>query len=203
MKALVVYSTDSAPTTVTTAGAEALINMLLRKGVTVNTLNLFSATRLPFSLRLKMENYDMICYYGHGTSDSLVGQLPIGLFQRLVDLSNKGLLDGKVVYTVACLSMRKLGRLVRGIYYGSIYYMFVAYPDKDRNYTNDFIDTWLQIPVYLVDHWGDWEGALQQYRKRCTMYIKIYEQNLKKWSNADAYIYCLKNNRDYYRVHVR
>jgi len=203
MKVLVVYSTDSAPTGVTTIGAETLIETLLRKGVKVDALNLFGATRIPFMLRLLYNKYDMLCYFGHGTSDSLVGQLPVGLLQRLVDLGNKGLLDNKVVYTVACLSMRKLGKAVRGVYYGSEYYMFVGYPDQDHNYTKDFVDTWLQIPVYLVDHWGNWEKALELYKRKCSEYLKLYEKNLKVWGNADAYSYCMKMNRDYYRVHVR
>jgi len=99
--------------------------------------------------------------------------------------------------------MRRLGRAVRGTYYGSEYYMYVGYPDQDHNYTKDFVDTWLQIPVYLVDHWGDWEKALELYKRKCSEYLKLYEKNLKVWSNADAYSYCMKMNRNYYRVHVR
>jgi len=202
MRVLVVYSTDSTPTAISTAGAEVLITQLKLKGVDVNSLNLFGATRLPFMLRLGLNRYDMICYFGHGTTDSLVGQLPIGLLQRLVDLSNKLVLDDKVVFTVACLSMTLLGRMIRGVYYGSTNYMYIAYPDFDHNYANDFIDTWVQIPLYLVDNWKDWYSALDAYKDKCSSYISLYESKKREWGNADAFSYCMRMNRDFYGVHV-
>jgi len=202
MRVLVVYSTDSIPTTITTACAELLINEFHTRGVDVDSLNLFGATRLPFMWRVAFNKYDMICYLGHGTTDSLVGQLPIGLLQRLVDLSNKIVLDDKVVFTVACLSMQLLGRAVKGVYYGSTNYMYIAYSDADHNYANDFIDTWVQIPLYLIDNWKDWWGALDVYKDRCSSYISLYESKMREWGNADAFSYCMRMNRDFYMVRV-
>jgi len=199
MKILVIYPADSTPTIPTFNGGVYISKMLKSKGHKVDDLAGITATRFPFSIFLKWNKYDMIVYLGHGGSDRLFGQLPFGLIQALMTLSDAYSFRDQVIVTIACLSGKRLGKLIRAkAYYGSEYYMMVAFPEVDHNYMLDFIETWSTIPLHLAENGDDFLGAYREYQKRCTYYIEQYKKN--KWTNWDTYAYALKINRDYYRV---
>jgi len=200
---LVAYSIDSIPTTVTAYAGDKLATILEEKGHNVTKLSGLMTNRLAFQLQMALKRADMICYLGHGTKDKLIGQLPMGLLVPMVSLANRGLLVASVVHTVACLSGAVLGRrsLARA-YYGSTDYMFVAYPDAEHNWLEDFTDTWLTIPLFLSEGSTDYIKALNLYKEKCTKYIKEYEKH-PEWHNGDAYIHFLQRNRDGYTVYIR
>jgi hypothetical protein len=54
---------------------------------------------------LKREDVDTLIFYDHGNEDCLWGSLS----EKVIDTNNVDLLKGKVCYTLACLSGKKLG----------------------------------------------------------------------------------------------
>ena len=54
---------------------------------------------------IKVQNPDLIVFYNHGNEDCWYGSLE----EKIIDLDNVDLLKGKEVYTMSCLSAKKLG----------------------------------------------------------------------------------------------
>ena len=110
MKALVAAAFDSLPTSITWLAADRLATLLEGMGVDVYRFEGWKSSQPLVALQLLIKpDIDFVVYFGHGANDRLHGQLPWGLAFPLADLINKGLIQGRIVYTVACDSGRQLG----------------------------------------------------------------------------------------------
>lgn len=203
MRVLVVYPLDSMPTTATAYAGDKISNMFEEKGHQVTRLNALLASKFPFDLQLNLKKADFIAYLGHGGKDRLYGQLPFGVYMPLVSLTDKGKLVASVVFTIACLSGMQLGNSKPSrAYYGSLDYMYVAFPDAEHNWLEDFAETWKIIPEYFADGGDDYYKALELYKQKCTEYINEYKKH-PEWKNGEVYADLLVRNRDAYNVFVR
>jgi len=199
VKACVVYSLDSAPTSVTAVAGDMIADLLEKKGFTVFRFDTFKAFRTLFELQQLINPSDFVVYLGHGDADRMFGQLPVGLVTPLVDLLNAGVLRDKVVYTIACRTGLELGRRAPArVYYGSTSWMYVGLPAPEHNYALDYIDTWIQIPQVLAEGKTAKE-AYEAYAERVRYYLSLYDSH-PEWPNADAYRKNLYENLAYYRL---
>jgi len=156
--------------------------------------NLFSTRDFLFFSLLKPAN--LFLYAGHGEEDKMVG---FYFFRNLIDLGNVFWLKGRIVYSVSCLTAKKLGKeaVEKGTkaFLGYRDYVYVGFVHKDHNYMDDFIDTWLE-PLKVIANNGTAKEAYNAYIQKCNYYIDLYQENLKKWENADWYLHAMKHNRD-------
>jgi hypothetical protein len=157
------------------------------------------ATRLPLRLAL-LQPFDLVFYAGHGLADQYVGnELLLGLV-RAGD--NSDWLRGKVVAGVpVCDSARRLGPdlLDRGAlaFFGSRDVMWAAFPEAERDYLRDFMETWFSLPRAILEDRPMGE-CLDVYRASCTEFIELYEGSLGELPNGDWYLEKLTLNRDNY-----
>lgn len=199
-KALILYSMDSLPTTITALGGDAIAKMLTSKGVEVFQLDMWKCVNPLFQLQNWMNKPDLIVYLGHGADDRLYGQLPGGLVVPLVEVLTKELLRDTITVTYACESGRELGsKAPSRAYFGATepYYVALTYPQHD--FMSDFFETWKVIPQALVE--GKTAGeALELYKRKCTEYINLYGQHLLDWQGAEEFKQFLTQNRDSFKV---
>lgn len=199
-KALILYSLDSLATTITALGGERIANALEGLGVEVFRFDIWKCVNPLFQLQRLINKPDLIVYLGHGDYDKLYGQLPVGFFLPLVQLLNVDLLRDTITVTYACDSGRILGpKAPARAYYGSVepYYVALTYPQHD--FMSDFFETWLTIPLALVQ--GKTAGeALELYRNKCTQFISLYTMHLHDWQGAEEFKRFLTSNRDNYRL---
>jgi len=204
MKVLVIYSEDSSPTRITARAARECIRIFKHAGHDAKLVKVYALAKnyaigLIFRSLFKIHKHDIICYFGHGSPDKLWGQLPIALLSPILTLKWADLVEGKIVYTVACLSARELGPATRArAYFGSTYYMFVGYPYKGYPYDRDFIDTFLVIPKALASGRDDYEDMLSEYKDRCMEYALKYED--KRIPGWQDYSYAMRINATYYTL---
>jgi len=199
-KALILFSLDSLPTTITALGGDAIAKALAQKGVEVFQLDVWKCASPLLALQNWINKPDLVVYLGHGANDRLYGQLPGGLVVPLVEVLTKELLRDTIAVAYACESGRELGpQAPSRAYFGSIepYYVALTYPSRD--FMSDFFETWKVIPQALVE--GKTAGeALQLYVKKCTEYINLYGQHLNDWQGAEEFQRFLTQNRDSFRV---
>ena len=200
MKALILYSLDSLPTTITALGGDRIAKALESLGVEVFQLDIWKCVQPLFQLQNLINKPDLIVYLGHGANDRLFGQLPWGLAIPLVDILTDELLRGTITVTYACESGRVLGpKAPSRAYFGSVepYYVALTYPQHD--FMTDFFETWKVIPQALVE--GKTAGeALSLYVKKCTEYINLYGLHLRDWDGAEEFQQFLTQNRDSFRL---
>ena len=200
MKALILYSLDSLPTTITALGAERIADALARMGVDVYRFDVWKCTQPLFQLQNWLNKPDLIVYLGHGADDRLFGQLPLGLAIPLVDVLTDELLRGTITVTYACESGRVLGpKAPSRAYFGSVepYYVALTYPQHD--FMSDFFETWKIIPVALVQG-KTASDALELYKAKCSEFISLYGLHLRDWDGAEEFQQFLTQNRDSFRV---
>ena len=200
MKALILYSLDSLPTTITALGGDRIAKALESLGVEVFQLDIWKCVQPLFQLQNLINKPDLIVYLGHGANDRLFGQLPWGLAIPLVDILTDELLRGTITVTYACESGRVLGpKAPSRAYFGSVepYYVALTYPQHD--FMTHFFETWKVIPQALVE--GKTAGeALSLYVKKCTEYINLYGLHLRDWDGAEEFQQFLTQNRDSFRL---
>ena len=200
MKALILYSLDSLPTTITALGGDAIAKMLESMGVEVFRFDIWKCINPLFQLQNWINKPNLIVYLGHGANDRLFGQLPLGLVIPLVDVLTDELLRGTITVTYACESGRELGpKAPSRAYFGSVepYYVALTYPEHD--FMADFFETWKVIPQALVQ--GKTAGeALVMYVGKCTEYINLYGLHLRDWDGAEEFQQFLTQNRDSFKV---
>jgi hypothetical protein len=199
-KALLLYSLDSLPTTITALGAGEIAKDLASLGVDIVQLDIWECVNPAFQLQNWINKPDLIIYLGHGDDDRLYGQLPIGLIVPLVQVLTNYLLSGTITIAYACDSGRVLGPSAPSrAYIGATdpYNVALTYPEHD--YMSDFFETWKVIPEALVQ--GKSVGdALSLYQAKCTEYITLYGQHLSDWSAAAEFQQFLTQNRDSFKV---
>lgn len=200
MKALILYSLDSLPTTITALGGDAIAKALAQKGVEVFQLDIWKCVSPLFQLQNWINKPDLVCYLGHGANDRLYGQLPGGLVFPLVEVLTKELLRDTITVTYACESGRVLGpEAPSRAYFGAVepYYVALTYPEHD--FMADFFETWKVIPQALVEGKTAKE-ALDLYVNKCTEFINLYGQHLNDWQGAEEFKQFLTQNRDSFRL---
>jgi len=103
----------------------------IKDKVELRDLTEAKATRQNFEAEIKAFNPDCLVFYDHGTENCLVQQGGQGC---ILDTKNVKLVSHKVVYTMACLSAKKLGveAWKRGaVYVGYIeVFAFTTYDEK-------------------------------------------------------------------------
>lgn len=144
------------------------------------------ANRVLFDIKNAMKNYSGIIYYGHGKETKLHGT---HLFWSVISVNNVKRLKGKAISTMACLSAKVLGKVAieDGVsaYIGTDEVYYAAFPEKERNYLNDWIDYTISKDKALLD--GKTFGeAYEIFEKKASQYLNIYKQNIH-YRNYDWY----------------
>jgi len=187
------------PTTISAHAAFDLISWLREEGFEIRNLYSWKAVR-PLLWGSLTRPTKLVCYYGHGSEIRLHGQIPPNF---LVDAENVNWLEGKVVFTYACLSARNLGKraIERGVvtYFGSDEYMYVAFPEFDHDYLADLIDCINTIPKELIKG-ASAESAYRAYKEKTLSYVELYENRKADWPNADWYAMAFRRNAEFYRL---
>lgn len=200
MKALILYSLDSLPTTITALGGDRIAKALESLGVEIFQLDIWKCVSSLFQLQNWINKPDLVIYLGHGANDRLYGQLPLGLAFPLVEVLTDELLRDTITVTYACDSGRELGpKAPSRAYFGAVepYYVALTYPEHD--FMLDFFETWKVIPQALVQ--GKTAGeALQLYKAKCTEFINLYGLHLRDWQGAEEFQQFLTQNRDSFKV---
>lgn len=145
-----------------------------------------AANRLLFNLKTSLKKYDGVIYYGHGKENKLHGT---HIFWSIINPTNIGKLKGAGISTMACLSLKELGKaaMEKGVsaYIGSDEVYYAAFPEKERNYLTDWVDYTTVKDKAILD--GKTFGeAIALFQKRATKYLNIYKQNIG-YRNYDWY----------------
>lgn len=200
MKALILSSLDTLPTTITALGAERIAKALREKGVEVFQLDIWKCVNPLFQLQNWINKPDLVVYLGHGANDRLFGQLPGGLVFPLVEVLTKELLRDTITVAYACESGRVLGpEAPSRAYFGAVEPYYVALTYVEHDFMADFFETWKVIPQALVEGKTAKE-ALDLYVKKCTEYINLYGLHLNDWQGAEEFKQFLTQNRDSFRL---
>ena len=127
------------------------------------------ATRGNFETEIP--NYNVFIFYDHGEQDRLVAQ---GGRSNILDLSNVDLVADKTVYTLACLSLKKLGVEVwkrDGDYWGNDEIVGFVPDDKELFYA-----VWNHGAILKWKHGLPWKECLDLTKKKC-------DENMGKTDN--------------------
>jgi len=208
IKVALIAPLDSWPTRVTFAfirRVKCYLEGKLSKDAQIDEFPVLAANRIAWWLSKAFNSgYDLVVYAGHGLPDKLIGQLiyPITIWIPMQDIWLKP--KTKIFYAVACLTGRRLGpTLVKyrtRSYVGNIDYTFVAYKKPERNYMEDFIDTWMEFVRALVA--GKTAGrAFEAFKDRMRYYIRLYQLNAHRWPYARWYAYTLSRNLNGFRLY--
>ena len=143
---------------------------------------------------------DTLFYMGHGDVDRLYG---MDLFWAMIDLANDGYLQGKLCWTMACLSANQLGpdAIKHGApaYFGHTVEYQAAFPDPSHDYLADWVDYVLSTPKALVS--GQTAGeAFDTYKAAIGHYIDMYTefaQDLTTYPNSNWSLQATQSNLDY------
>ena len=194
MSVAVIYAVDSIPTSIAATYAEECIRILERAGLRVDRFAALTATRI-FHLANALKRYEGVMYFGHGTRDKLLGQLPFGALVPL--LTKWDSLRARVLYAVACLAGQELmPALVRkGLRAGiaNVNYTIVAVPAPERDYFRDFLDVFVE-PVRVLARGGTAGEAHRAMHRKVAYYRRLYLEHMREWPNADFYVYALDMN---------
>jgi len=161
-------------TMLSAAAADDLVDYSLSKGYTVEFYSGVEANRLTFDQTA--DTSALICYYGHGSSGHLHGS-----FFSILDSRNFDQVQNKIVFTMACLSGRKLSQFAlknKSVYFGSTEEMFPLLNDSRYNYFADFKDMITAIPRALMEGYNCYD-ALRIYQDKCLAYIDRYRKKIK------------------------
>lgn len=197
-KVLIIYSLDTAPTVVSAEFARHAYEVL-RNSFDVSVFGPLTANNYALRFAWFFRKFDAIFYYGHGTKDALLGQLPFGAIRAMIAKYDK-FIRTKLIFAVACLSAKELGpEFVRSkntsAYVGSKYYVLVAFPDNQHNYMADFIDAFTEFPRGIAQGLSV-KAAFLQMKRKMARYIQLYNTKRREWYNADFYAWAMKMNYD-------
>lgn len=211
---IVIRPSATLPTRLSHIYAGELIDWLNVTGVEVIDIQkgLVSQPSLYAALskvKIESETPPIVCYYGHGFADKLVGdelafEIPfVGEHLALVKEGfNTSWFNNCIVYSYACLSGLRLGpSIVKSgalAYYGGTGSTYVGFPEGENDYSKDFAVMANTIPKAIVNGYSLCE-AMILYRKTCDYYVAQYKAN-NQWDNAEYYAFAAKSNRDTYRL---
>jgi len=178
--------------------AESVVDALRKMRVKFDALFGLNANRLRLELYMRASDYDAVYYFGHGLATSWFGVSGVLLTKDNVDL-----LEGKVVYALACYTAKKLGRMAvsKGAraYLGFTEKVYVAFPESEHDYLKDFIRLWASPPILLADGWST--GRVYSYvTSESDKLVKLYEEKYRsgEWPNADWYAEAFRWNRSHF-----
>lgn len=144
------------------------------------------ANRVMFDYKTALKDYSGIIYYGHGKETKLHGN---HIFFSIINLNNIRKLKGKAISTMACLSGKVLGKqaIEDGVsaYIGTEEVYYAAFPEKERNYLNDWIDYTISKDKALIDG-ATFGEAYEVFKNKASQYLNIYKQNIN-YRNYDWY----------------
>lgn len=144
------------------------------------------ANRLSFDFYTKFKKYDLVMYVGHGTKNNLKGE---HLFGSIINKNNISRLKDSIVLTMACSSAAELGRVAiqKGVkaYIGGEDLIYASYPEKERNYLDDWRDEYGTYFKEVIDGKNVYE-AYRDFQRKMTHYIKIYDME-GEYRNFDWY----------------
>jgi len=200
MSVIVIYPHHDVPTTISSFIADDLIQWARKRGIKVLDIYAMRAIRPALYSAMLFTPANLICYYGHGSKWSLLGQVPpSGLIKR----DNVDWFGEKIVFTLACYSAQGLGPLAMRTrtrtYFGSEEVMYCAFPEGEHNYMEDLTHAINAIPKALIEGATCGE-AFERYQETMRYYIDLYEEKEAVWPNADWYAHAFKMNLDYYRL---
>lgn len=199
VRVAIIYSIDGAPTAIAANIARHAIDILQHKGIPLSEFSVLGATRLPFYFSLLFRKYNAIFYFGHGWKNELMGQLPFGYIAPLIRVGDK--VKTNITYAVACLAGQELGpwlaknKIVKASIMNTNY-TYMALPSTEHDYLSDFVDIFTS-PIRLL---ADGKTASQAYKeliRKIQYYMDLYKKNLRRWSEADFYLYALEQNHDF------
>jgi hypothetical protein len=199
VKTLVIAPQFDLPTTISTSAVIELLTWMVQHNYPVDVLYSLAATRSI--VESQINNYDFICYFGHGSENALIGEDIIAdLFfgKAMLDLVNAPKVQKpKIIYTMACLSGLELGPFIGKqniAYFGHRMEYFAAFDDPTHAYYEDWADYITFIPKQILQG-VSCQDALDQYRAKLTGYINNYNTN--QWAGWDWYVDITAKNRDF------
>jgi len=198
---MVLYPWDDVATSVSAYFGDRIASALEEKGLEVLRFDTWKATRLLFQLQQFVRPADFIIYSGHGNRDRWYGSLTMGgLIWPLVDLLNRGFLQNKLCYAIACRTSLELGKGAPArAYLGWKVDVYVALPMVERNYLEDFLEAFVQAPLALAEGKTAREAG-QAYLAKSRELKGLYDANLDRWPNADFYSIAIENNINGFEV---
>jgi hypothetical protein len=196
MRVLLIAPVYDVPTTISNRAVFEFYGWLQQKKVPTEFL------WGPLALRSIFENkvnsgFDLICYFGHGVEDALIGS---ELLSTLLDLKNAGKVQKpKIIYTMACLSGVKLGPEIAKNnvgYFGHATYYYAAFGEPGYDYYKDWAEYITLIPKLLLEGYSTTE-AFEKYNEELTRLLEKYDkERIGSW---DWTIETATKNRDYMR----
>lgn len=154
------------------------------------------ANRLAYNLATKYKKYDAIFYWGHGKEKKMSGTHP---FWAMINKKNILKAGTTPFDTMACLTARDLGIFaVNGgakAYIGTTELYYAAYPEKERDFLEDWIDYTSIRQKALLD--GKTFGeAFKMFQDKLRGYIELYK-SFGDYRNYDWYYQSAKHNLKY------
>ena len=177
------------PTATSSTAARSLIDFLKSEGMSVTLLEGDNARYENLVDELNKQEFALILYFGHGTTQEWMGQVPYKE-RVLVNLENAGDLSGAIVVAISCSTLSRLGaRAVTQKAKGYLGFQdWVACPVVERRYTRnyraDFIRTFMKMTVSLVQG-ADLHTAVEDFKEQCHSYRDLYQK--EKWDFWDYF----------------
>lgn len=182
------------PTITSNMGVYDILKYLDTK-LTINTDILwgFTGKRFLFNNYMNRHKYDAIFYLGHGEKNKLMGS---NIFGSIINERNIGKAKGTIIATMACFSSLELGRVAikEGVraYIGTKKEFYAFFPEKERNYLDDWRDVVTTYFKDIID--GRTVGeAFGHFQNKCKYYLSIYKKNLH-YRNYDWYYKAMYHN---------
>lgn len=196
MRVLLIAPVYDVPTTISNRAVFEFYGWLQQKKIPTDFVWGPLALRSIFESKIN-EGFDLVCYFGHGIEDALVGS---EIITYLLDLKNADKVQKpKVIYTMACLSGIKLGPAIAKNnvgYFGHMTYYYAAFGEAGYDYYKDWANYITLIPKLMIEGYTATE-AFEKYKKEITTLIEKYSQD--KIGSWDWTVDTAKKNRDYMR----
>lgn len=200
MKVLIIAPQYDVPTTISSQAVYELMNWLTEKKI--EYAYLLGPAAYRGVLEVYANDYDLICYFGHGIEDALIGAHAVSsMFGfNLLDLNNAERIKPKVIYTMACLSGVKLGPLFGKLgvtYFGHTAPYFAAFTRQNHDYFQDWKNYVTLIPKLLVQGekpstaYGHGKALLSEY---------IREYSTEKYEDWEWHVDSATSNRDFAKL---
>ncbi len=196
---LIITPIQDIPTSISYFAGKDLVNFCDNNKLLYKTLAGAEAYRAIFeSTMLFNKNINLICYYGHGLEDGLLGQ---HIISNMCDKHNNHYFNRKIVYTMACWTGTELApnTIQKGglSYFGSTNWFYGAIPNEEYDYFSDWLNYITIIPKGLMNGLTC-QQALDQYKDLINKYLNKYKNN--KYSDWDWYYHSTKSNMDYFKL---
>lgn len=163
-------------------------------------------------VRLESDSPPLVCYYGHGVKDKLLGDVNItGIpilgehLAMIKDGWNTEWLKNAIVYAFACDTALQLGEsaVKEGAlaYFGNLSPTHVGFKEEENDYSVDFTVIANTIPKAIINGFS-MHQAMKAFRDTCKYYIMQYRAK-DNWPHADYYEYAIKSLYDNYRLFIK